>query len=141
MSRVFSAIIAALATLDLMSCATVSRHQFTEPAGGWQTRAGQLLYRNATTTVIGEAIVRYSLGGDFELTFSKGPGVTLLVLRQDKTFAEVNGALARNGWSGPTDRAPAQLRGWLELRDKIIREQDQKTVRVLTDNERFIFRF
>ena len=141
MSRVFSAIIAALATLDLMSCATVSRHQFTEPAGGWHTRAGQLLYRNATTTVIGEAIVRYSLGGDFELTFSKGPGVTLLVLRQDKTFAEVNGALARNGWSGPTDRPPAQLRGWLELRDKIIQAQDQKTVRVLTENERFIFRF
>jgi hypothetical protein len=141
MSRVFSAIIAALATLDLMSCATVSRHQFAEPAGGWQTRAGQLLYRNATTTVIGEAIVRYSLGGDFELTFSKGPGVTLLVLRQDKTFAEVNGALARNGWSGPMDRAPAQLRGWLELRDKIIQAHHQKTVRVLTENERFIFRF
>jgi hypothetical protein len=141
MSRVFSAIIAALATLDLMSCATVARHQFTEPAGGWHTRAGQLLYRNATSTVIGEAIVRYSLGGDFELTFSKGPGVTLLVLRQDKTFAEVNGALARNGWSGPTDGAPAQLRGWLELRDKIIQGQDQKTVRVLTENERFIFRF
>src|SRR5689334_6003845 len=118
--RILHAILGPLVILGLTSCATVSRHQFTEPGAGWQTKAGQLLYRNATTTLIGETIVRFSNTGDFELTFSKGPGLTLLVLRRDKTFAEVKGALARNGWSGPVERAPAQLRNWLQLRDEII---------------------
>ena len=127
--------------IDLTSCATVSRHQFAEPAGGWQTRTGQLLYRNATTTMIGEAIVRFSNSGDFELTFSKGPGLTLLVLREDRTFAELKGALARSGWSGPIERAPAQLRGWLQLRDQIIQAQSRKTIRVASGGETFLFRF
>src|ERR1700747_3319373 len=130
MVRIANSILAALLMIDLTSCATVSQHQFAEPAGGWQTRTGQLLYRNATTTLIGEAIVRFSNGGEFELTFSKGPGLTLLVLRQDRTFAEVKGALASRGrgsWSGPIDRAPAQLRGWLQLRDRIIQAKSQKT--------------
>ena len=139
--RIVNSILAALLVVDLTSCATVSDHQFAEPAGGWQTRTGQLLYRNVTTTMIGEAIVRFSNSGDFELTFSKGPGLTLLVLREDRAFAEVKGALARNGWSGPIDRAPMQLRGWLQLRDKLIQAQSQKRVRVTADGETFLFRF
>ena len=139
--RIANSILAALLVTDLTSCATVSQHQFAEPASGWQTRTGQLLYRNATTTLIGEAIVRFSNSGEFELTFSKGPGLTLLVLRQDRTFAEVKGALARNGWSGPINRAPAQLRGWLQLRDQIIQAQSRKTIRVASDGETFLFRF
>jgi hypothetical protein len=125
----------------LIGCATVSRHEFTQPASGWQTRTGQLLYRNATTTLIGETIVRYSSAGDFELTFSKGPGVTLLILRQDKSFAEMGGALARNRWSGSIAHAPAQLRGWLALRDKIIQARNQRSIRVIANGETFEFRF
>jgi hypothetical protein len=49
------------------------------------------MYRTTTTTLIGDVLIRFSKSGDFELTFSKGPGVTLLSLRQDATFAEVNG--------------------------------------------------
>ena len=139
--RIANSILAALLLIDLTSCATVSRHQFAEPAGGWQTRTGQLLYRNATTTMIGEAIVRFSNSGDFALTFSKGPGLTLLVLREDEAFAEVKGALAQNGWSGPIARAPAQLRGWLQLRERIIQAQNRKTIRVASDGETFLFRF
>src|SRR6266581_9302405 len=67
----------------LTGCATTSTHQFAEPARDWQTRSGQLLYRTAKTTVIGDVIVRFSETGDFELTFSKGPGVTLFIVRQD----------------------------------------------------------
>jgi hypothetical protein len=99
------------------------------------------LYRKGTTIMIGEAIVRFANSGDFELTFSKGPGLTLLVLRQDGTFAEVKGALAGKGWSGPVEHAPAQLRGWLKLRDRIIQAQNQKTIRVSTNGETFLFRF
>src|SRR5881398_3653477 len=98
-----------LAIVDLTSCATISRHQFARSENDWQTRSGQLQYRDDKRTVIGEVLVRFSKSGDFELTFSKGPGVTLLTLRQDAQFAEVKGAMSGRGWSGPVDRAPQQL--------------------------------
>jgi len=149
--RIVSAIASALLIVDLTGCATTSTHQFVEPARNWQTRSGQLLYRTAKTTVIGDVIVRFSKTGDFELTFSKGPGVTLLVVRQDASFAEIKGPLAGRGWSGPIDRAPQQLRGWFELRDKIVHalataspsgsRQDRHQVRHVSGSETFVFRF
>ena len=102
----------AMATLALFltSCATMSTHQFAQPTTDWQTRTGQLLYRTPKTTVVGDAFVRFSKTGDFELTFSKGP-VTLLMIREDTTFAEAKGPLAgrggAHGWpNGPTCRRP-----------------------------------
>src|SRR6266436_8213432 len=123
------------------SCATVSRHEFSKPTDGWQTKSGQLMYRTPNTTLIGEALVRFSKTGDFELTVSKGPGITLLSLRQDATFVEVEGGLARQGWSGPVGQAPPQLRGWLGLRDQFLRAPDRKTLRYTAGNETFLFRF
>jgi len=99
------------------------------------------MYRSSKATLIGEALVRFSKTGDFELTVSKGPGITLLSLRQDAAFAEVKGAFARQGWSGPVDQAPPQLRGWLALREQFIRAPDRKTLRCVSDNETFLFRF
>jgi hypothetical protein len=125
----------------IISCATVSRHQFSEPVAGWQTKTGQLMYRTANTTLIGEVLVRFSKGGDFELTVSKGPGITLLSLRQDATFAEVKGGLARQGWSGPVGQAPPQLRGWLGLREQFLHAPDRKILRYASGNETFLFRF
>lgn len=119
----------------------MSTHEFTQPNANWQTRTGQLLYRNANTTVIGDVIVRYSKSGDFELTFSKGPGVNLFVLRQDSTFAEMKGAMSGRGWSGPADQAPTQLRGWLGLRDAIARAKDRRKVTHTSGSETFVFRF
>ena len=131
----------ALLIVDLTSCATFSRHQFAEPTAAWQTRTGQLLYRTEKATLIGDVVVRFSKNGDFELTFSKGPGVTLLSLRQDEGFAELRGPLAGPGWSGPIESAPKQLRGWLELRDRIVRAQDRRLVRYVADTEAFVLRF
>ncbi|HST30961.1 MAG TPA: hypothetical protein VLK27_09015 [Chthoniobacterales bacterium] len=128
------------AALLLTSCATTSTHQFATPANDWQTRNGQLLYRAPQRTVIGDAFVRFSNAGDFELTFSKGP-VTLFVLRQDSTFAEIRGPLSGRGWSGPVDHAPQQLRGWLGLRDEIIRAKDRHQARHVSGSETFVFRF
>jgi len=125
----------------IISCATVSHHEFSEPAAGWQTKSGQLMYRTPNTTLVGEVLVRFSKTGDFDLTVSKGPGITLLSLRQDSTFAEVKGGLARQGWSGPLAQAPPQLRGWLGLRDQFLRAPDQKTLRYTAGNETFLFRF
>jgi hypothetical protein len=140
-SAFFRAIIIALSIIDLISCTTISRYQFAEPAGNWDVRSGQLLYRTAGTTLIGDVIIRFSKAGDFGLTFSKGPGLSLLSLRQDARAAEIKGPLAQGGWSGPIDHAPQQLRGWLGLRDKLIRSQDQQSVRYIAGNETFLFRF
>jgi hypothetical protein len=98
------------------------------------------MYRTATTTLTGDVLARFSKSGDFELMFSKGPGVTLLSLRQDVSFAEVKGPFAKGGWSGPVEQAPKPLRGWLGLRDKLVHSQDQ-SVRYTTGTETFLFRF
>src|SRR5438045_5545450 len=108
----------------LTSCATASTHQFTQPARDWQTRTGQLLYRNPKTTVIGDVIVRFSRNGGFELTFSKGPGVNLLFLRQDSSFAEVIVPLAGRGRTGSRDRGRAAVRSWLGMLDSLSTAND-----------------
>jgi len=133
--------IVAIACFCLTSFASVSHHQFSEPIAGWQTKTGQLMYRTAKATLIGEAIVRLSKTGDFELTVSKGPGITLLSLRQDAEFAEFNASFTGQRWSGSTASAPAQLRGWLELRDQFLRAPNQKTLRYVSGSETFLFRF
>jgi hypothetical protein len=125
----------------MTSCALLPGHQFTEPARDWQARNGQLLYRTPKTTLIGEVLVRFSKTGEFELTFSKGPGVTLLTLRQDPSFAQIKGGLARGSWSGPSSTAPPRLRGWLELRDALLKAQSETSVRHVSGRETFIFRF
>ncbi|HEU0209478.1 MAG TPA: hypothetical protein VFQ78_10925 [Candidatus Udaeobacter sp.] len=125
----------------LTSCATVSHHQFSQPPGGWQTKTGQLMYRTTKTTLIGDAIVRFSKSGDFELTFSKGPGITLFSLRQDSTFAEFDANFSGQHWSGPIAQAPAQLRGWLALRDQFLDASDKRIVRYALGDETFLFRF
>ena len=131
----------AIVLFCVISCATISRHQFSEPTTGWQTKSGQLMYRAPNTTLIGDALVRFSKTGDFELTVSKGPAITLLSLRQDSTFAEVKGGLAQKGWAGPVAQSPPQLRGWLGLRDQFLHASNQKTLRYTADNETFLFRF
>jgi hypothetical protein len=130
----------ALAIVGLTSCETV-RHQFVGPALDWQARNGQLLYHGKRTSLIGEVLVRFSKAGDFELTFTKGPGVTLLEVRQDGNFASVKGPLARGGWSGPTAQAPARLRGWLQLREKLMASMDKTSVSHSAGGESFTFRF
>jgi hypothetical protein len=134
-------VVAALLFVGLTSCATIAHHQFAKPATAWETRTGQLLYRRSRTTLVGDVVVRFTESGAFELTFSKGPGVTLLVLREDATFAEVKGPLAGPGWSGPIIRAPEQLRGWLALRDAIMGAKDRHLVRYASSAETFLLRF
>ena len=130
-----------LTTVCLTSCATVSRHQFGEPSAGWQTRTGQLMYKTPKATLIGEALVRFSNTGEFELRVSKGPGITLLSLRQDPRFAEFNASFTAQHWAGPVAQAPPQLRGWLGLRDEFLRAPNQKTLRYVSGSETFLFRF
>jgi hypothetical protein len=138
--EILRAVFVVPAVVGLASCASISQHQFA-PVKNWQTRNGQLLYRNGKTTLIGEVLVRFSQSGDFELTFSKGPGLTLLTMREDATFAEARGPIARGGWSGAIDRAPAHLRGWLDLRQKIVHAQNRRSLRSTSGGETFLLRF
>jgi hypothetical protein len=131
----------AVSFVGLTSCTTLSRHQFSEPAAGWRTKTGQLLYATPGRTLIGDVIVRFAKTGDFQLIVSKGPGITLLSLRQDAGFAEVKGFFAGRGWSGPVEQAPPQLRGWLALRDQFLGAPERKVVRYKTGDETFLFRF
>ncbi len=129
-----------VALFGLTSCQTL-RHQFAAPEPDWQSKIGQLQYRGPKTSLIGDVLVRYSQEGDFELTFSKGPGLTLLTIRQNENFVRVSGPLARGSWSGPPNETPARLRGWVSLRDLILRNKDQPLIRQNLGADRFIFAF
>ena len=131
----------ALPLFGLTSCANFFPHQFLEPSRDWQARNGQLLYRNSKTTLIGEVLVRFSKSGEFELTFSKGPGVTLLTVRQDDKFVRVSGPLARGSWSGPPSETPTRLRGWISLREVLMRAKSEPLVRQIVGPDRFTFAF
>jgi hypothetical protein len=124
----------------LTSCQTI-RHQFLNPSRDWQAKIGQLLYKGRKTTLIGEVLVRFSKSGDLELTFTKGPGITLMELRQDDRFASVKGPLARGSWSGPVASAPLRLQGWLELRQLLLNSNDKPSLRHTAGPETFVFRF
>jgi hypothetical protein len=137
--RKFLAIICA-GYIGLRNCQTI-RHHFLDTSLDWQARNGQLLYHGKRTTLIGEVLVRFSKAGDFELTFTKGPGIALLEVRQDANFASVKGPLARGGWSGPNAQAPARLRGWLQLREVLMASGEKTSLRHSAGNETFIFRF
>lgn len=127
------------AALLLAACATTSTHQFATPAADWKTKTGQLAYSGPRMSLIGEVLVRYSPRGDFELTFSKGPALALLAIRQDAQFASAEGPLARGRWAGPTANAPERLRGWFALRDKIM--AGGAVVRFTSGAETFNLRF
>lgn len=133
-------VLAALVIVSLTSCETL-RHQFVGPALDWQARHGQLLYHGKRTSLIGEVLVRFSKAGDFELTFTKGPGVTLLEIRQDANFFSVKGPLAGVKWSGSIAHAPPRLRGWLQLREKLMALGDKATLTHSAGGETFTFRF
>ena len=136
-----AALVAGAMVFFTAGCAAISRHIFAEPARDWEATSGQLLYQGAKTSLIGEVLVRYSKNGDLELTFTKGPGVTLLMIRQDAAFVRVTGPLARGSWSGAPKDAPQRLRGWIALRAILLREKGSPVVRHTAGAEKFTFRF
>ena len=129
-----------LTALCLTNCASVSDHQFSEPAAGWETKTGQLMYRTAKATLIGEAIVRLSKTGDFELTVSKGQGSHCCP--SDKMPGLRNSTqTSRTSVGLVPPHAPRTAARWLELRDQFLRAPNQKTLRYASGSETFLFRF
>ena len=139
MKRAIRFIVLVALAVSVSSCTTI--HQFIGPSPDWQARNGQLLYKGKRTSLIGEVLVRFSKAGDFELTFTKGPGVALLEIRQDANFFSVRGPLAGVPWSGSVANAPGRLRGWLQLRDKLMALGDKPSLVHSYAGETFTFRF
>ena len=92
-------------------------------------------------SLIGEVLIRYSKQGDFQLTFTKAGGITLLSLRQDANFGQAEGPLARGRWSGTVADAPERLRGWFQLRDKIVNAPRVPSLRHGAGSQTFTLRF
>jgi hypothetical protein len=127
----------ALLALLLAGCAV---HQFAQPNRQWTTRSGQLSYHGKKRAIIGEVLVRFSNRGDFELTFTKGPGVSLLTMHTDPQFARVQGPLIGLPWSGPIAQSPARARGWLALREEFLRNPQNQTFRARAGDESLVAR-
>ncbi len=130
---------AALILALLMSGCAI--HQFAQPSREWTTRSGQLSYHGKKRAIIGEVLVRFSNGGDFELTFTKGPGVSMLTMHTDPQFGRVQGLLVGLPWSGPIAQPPARARGWLALREEILRSPQNQIFRARAGDETFVVRF
>lgn len=105
-----------VAGVALLLAACQTPHSFTTPDASWRTHTGQLKFTSGERVLIGEVVVSQRGAEDFQLEFQKGGGIALLKLRLDATTARAEGLLARGSWQGPPEKAPAALRGWMELR-------------------------
>lgn len=123
------------------SCQTTPKHEFAPPSANSQVKTGQIAYTDAKLSLIGEVLVRYSKTGDFELVFTKAVGVRLLSIQQDAEFGRAEGPLARGRWEGKLADAPARLRGWFQLRDKIVNARRMISVRHDAGEQTFTLRF
>ena len=113
MNRLLRFCTLALAALALAGCASSVFPAFN-PAG--RNLGGQVLYVSKKRTFVGEFTVRQS-ATDFALDVTKGPGMELILIRQN------GGNLARveamnHSWQGDPQRfTPPQVRNWLALRE------------------------
>jgi hypothetical protein len=102
-----------LAAAALAGCAT---HLFPayNPAG--QNVAGQMLYSSKKRTFVGEFTVRQS-PTDFALDVTKGPGMELILVRENgDNLARVEAL--NHAWQGdPRHFIPPQVRSWVALRE------------------------
>lgn len=146
--RLPSAALTALAAMALLaSLAGCSTRIFPEynPAG--RTIAGQMLYSGKKRSFVGEFTVRQS-PTDFALDVTKGPGMQLILVRENgDNLARVEAL--NHAWQGdPRHFIPPQVRDWLALRTvfsggtpagaKVTREPGQITVQ-FARGERFVF--
>ncbi|MGA3170809.1 MAG: hypothetical protein ABSE62_07320 [Chthoniobacteraceae bacterium] len=102
-----------LAAAALAGCAT---HIFPayNPAG--QNVAGQMLYSSKKRTFVGEFTVRQS-PTDFALDVTKGPGMELILVRENGDNLVRVEAL-NHAWQGdPRHFVPPQVRNWVALRE------------------------
>lgn len=115
------------------------------PAG--RNLAGQMLYSGKKRTFVGEFTVRQS-PTDFALDVTKGPGMQLILVRENgDNLARVEAL--NHAWQGnPRQFIPPQVRNWLALREvfsggtpkgaTVTRTAGQITAQ-FANGERFVF--
>ena len=114
------------------------------PAG--RNVAGQMLYEGKKRTFVGDFTVRQS-PTDFALDVTKGPGMELILLRENDTLVNVE-ALGHTWQGNPQHFVPSQVRNWVELRTvftggtppgaTVTRAPNQISVE-FANGERFVF--
>jgi hypothetical protein len=83
-----------------------------------RTHEGQMVYQTSRTSIVGDVILRTRPDGEYDLVFLKG-GVQILEIQAHNDQLVATGLFARNGWTGPLDRAPGPLRSWALLKQVI----------------------
>jgi hypothetical protein len=141
-ARIFLPVIAV--TVFLSGCVSSIFPEYN-PAG--RTIAGQMLYSSRKRTFIGEFTVRQS-STDFALDVTKGPGMQLILVRENgNNLARVEAL--EHAWQGNPQRfVPPQVRHWLAMREvfsgatpegaTVTRAPQQITVE-FENGERFVF--
>lgn len=121
-----------------------------DPEIGGHIRTGQMRYSSAERSFVGEFSMRVS-PGEFQLDVSKGPGVTVMSLREvARAGARVEGG--GRTWQGAANRAPKAVQSWLALDDVFAgrpgdgswtatKRGAQTTVHFPVTGERFVFHF
>jgi hypothetical protein len=132
------------AVLTLSGCATGIFPAYN-PAG--RNVAGQMLYASKRRTFVGEFTVRQS-PTDFALDVTKGPGMELILVRENGDNLVRVEALGHTWQGNPQHFVPPQVRNWVALRTvfsggtppgaDVSRKPDQITV-VFPNGERFVF--
>jgi len=137
-------LVAVAVSTTLPSCSTGIFPEYN-PAG--RNIAGQMLYIGKKRTFVGEFTVRQS-PTDFALDVTKGPGMQLILVRENgDTLVRVEAL--NHAWQGnPRHFVPPQVRNWVALREvftggtpagaNVTRTSGQITVQ-FADGERFIF--
>jgi hypothetical protein len=113
-SDMTSRILILLAAILLAGCQSAREISGLGPEAS--TRVGQLQYTYGGRSIVGDIILRSLKGGDYDLYFSKG-GVTVLEFQTRGSHMAATGLLAKNGWSGETDKAFGPLKPWAMLRE------------------------
>jgi hypothetical protein len=97
--------------LALCGCSTGMFPEYN-PAG--RTIAGQMLYSGRKRTFVGEFTVRKS-PTDFALDVTKGPGMELILLRENGDNLVRIEAMGHTWQGDPRHFVPPQVRNWVAL--------------------------
>ena len=137
-------ITAAALLAALVGCATSIFPEYN-PAG--RNVSGQMLYSGKKRTFVGDFTVRQS-PTDFALDVTKGPGMQLILVRENGDNLVRVEALNHTWQGNPQHFVPAQVRNWVALRQVFtggtpagakVTRTPRHIVVLFADGERFVF--
>jgi hypothetical protein len=143
--RSFRFILPCLAAILALAGCSTSMFPAYNPAG--RNLAGQMLYEGKKRTFVGDFTVRQS-PTDFALDVTKGPGMELILMRENGDDLVRIEALGHTWQGNPQHFVPPQVRNWVALRTvfsggtpagaTVTRAPNQISVE-FANGERFVF--